>query len=451
MLPITDRPFWQKFLVFLLPLMAANILQSLQGTINNIFLGQMLGVQALAAASVFFPVMFLFIAFLIGMSAGASVLIGQAHGARNPDRIRAITGTVLTVAVLGGVVIGGLASWQAGRLMAALGTPADILADAVAFARVSFLSMPVVFLFFISSSLLRGVGDTVTPLFSLMVSAAIGAATTPALIRGWFGLPQLGVVSPAVASLLAFTVSVTVLAFYLRWRRHPMAPDRALIPHLRPDPAILRLVIRLGVPTGIQVVAGALAGLVIIGLVNRFGSDATAAYGAVNQILSYVQFPAISIAIAASIFGAQAIGAGRAHELGRVTRTALMMNLVLTGGLVAAVYLGADLVIGLFIADPEIVALSRRLLYVVAWSSLLFGAGSILAGVMRASGTVLVPMALSILAIVAVELPVAVWLSARIGLSGIWWGIAASFAAMLVMQALYYGFVWRKKRITALI
>lgn len=446
-----DRPFWRKFLIFLLPLMAANILQSLQGTVNNIFLGQMLGVQALAAASVFFPVMFLFIAFLIGMSAGTSVLIGQAHGAKNPERIRAITGSVLTVAVLGGLVIGLAASWQAPRLMAALGTPADILADAVAFARVSFLSMPVVFLFFISTSLLRGVGDTVTPLFSLMVSAVIGAMTTPALIRGWLGLPQLGVVAPAVASLLAFTVSVVVLALYLRRKRHPMAPDRALIPHLRPDPAILKLVIRLGVPTGIQVVAGALAGLVIIGLVNRFGSEATAAYGAVNQILSYVQFPAISISIAASIFGAQAIGAGRAHELGRVTRTALIMNLVLTGGLVALVYLGADLAVGLFIADPAIVALSRRLLYIVAWSSVLFGAGAILAGVMRASGVVFVPMLLSILAIAAVELPLAVWLSARIGITGIWWAFAASFAAMLVMQALYYRFVWRKKRITALI
>ncbi len=94
------RPFWQTFLFFVLPLMAANILQALSGTINNLFLGQLLGVKALAAASVFFPILFLFIAFLIGLSAGTTVLIGQAWGARNLERVRAITGSVLSVALV---------------------------------------------------------------------------------------------------------------------------------------------------------------------------------------------------------------------------------------------------------------------------------------------------------------------------------------------------------------
>lgn len=445
------KPFWQTFLFFVIPLMAANILQSLSGTINNIFLGQMIGVKALAAAAVFFPIMFLFISFLIGMSAGASVLIGQAYGARNHERIKAITGTVLTVALSGGLVIGILSAVFTPNLLAMLGTPEDIFPDAVAFARVSFLSMPIMFLFFISSALLRGVGDTVTPLVSLVVSTAIGAVVTPALIQGWLGLPRLGVVAPAVASLVAFSMSVLALVLYLRWRRHAMAPDMTLIPHLRPDPAILKLVLRLGVPTGVQMVTGAVAGIVIIGLVNRFGSDATAAYGAVNQVLSYVQFPAISIAIAASIFGAQAIGADQADRLGQVTRVALVMNLLLTGSLVVLVYLGSEMLIGLFIADPEIVELSKRLLHIVTWATVLFGAGSVLAGVMRSSGTVLVPMLISIFVIVGVELPIAVWLSMQIGITGIWWGYVASFAALPVLQGAYFWFVWRSKRIVALI
>lgn len=446
-----QRPFWQSFLFFVLPLMAANILQSLSGTINNIFLGQVLGVKALAAASVFFPVMFLFISFLIGMSAGASVLIGQAHGARNTDRVKAITGSVLTVAGLAGLTIGVLAAIFAGQLMRMLGTPADILADAARFARLSFLSMPVVFLFFISSSVLRGVGDTLTPLYSLIVSTVVSALVTPALLLGWLGLPQMGILAPAVASFVAFAVSLLVLAVYLRWRRHPMAPDRALLRHLRPDPHILGLVVRLGVPTGIQVVTGAMAGIVIIGLVNQFGSDATAAYGAVNQILSYVQFPAISIAIATSIFGAQAIGAGQSARLGRVALTGMVMNLILTGGLVLAVYLGSEAVIGLFIADPAIVALSQDLLHIIAWSSILFGGGAVLAGIMRSSGTVLVPMLLSVSAILFIELPLAIWLSGRIGITGIGWAFATAFSATILLQFLYYWFVWRKKTITALI
>lgn len=395
--------------------------------------------------------MFLFISFLIGISAGASVLIGQAHGARNNARIKQITGTILTVSFLGGLVIGILTAIFAEQLLNLLGTPEDILQEATAFARVSFLSMPVMFVFFIASSVLRGVGDTVTPLLSLVVSTIIGAVLTPALIQGWVGLPQLGLVAAAVASLLAFLISVVVLGFYLRWIGHAMAPNRTLFGHLRPDPTILVQVLRLGVPTGIQMITGAVAGIVIIGLVNRFGSDATAAYGAVNQILSYVQFPAISIAIAASIFGAQAIGAGHTNQLGMVTRTALTMNLVLTGALVALVYIASKYMIGLFISDHEIVALSEQLLRIVTWATLLFGAGSVLAGIMRSSGTVLVPMLISIFVIVGIEVPVAIWLSEEMGLTGIWWGYVASFAAMLALQAAYFWFVWRKKTIVALV
>ena len=94
------RPLWKSFLVFLVPMMPSNLLQSLFGTVNNVYLGQMIGVDALAAISVFFPVMFAFIAFVIGLSSGASVLIGQACGAGDPDKVKAVAGTTLSVALL---------------------------------------------------------------------------------------------------------------------------------------------------------------------------------------------------------------------------------------------------------------------------------------------------------------------------------------------------------------
>ncbi|ARO15635.1 MATE efflux family protein [Ketogulonicigenium robustum] len=446
-----EKPFWQTFLLFVLPMMAANMLQSLQGTINNIFIGRLLGTDALAAASVFFPIMFLFIAFLIGMSAGGSVLIGQAFGARDHAKVKAITGTILTVVLIGGVVIGISTGIYSRNLMMLLGTPANILDDAVRFARVSFLSMPVMFLFFVSSAMLRGVGDTVTPLYSLVLSTIIGAFITPALIQGWLGLPQLGVEAAAYASLIAFTISTIALGFYLRWKRHPMAPDAALLRNMKPDMKILLLTLKLGIPTGVQMITGAVAGIVIIGLVNAFGSNATAAFGAVNQVLSYVQFPAISISIAASIFGAQAIGAGQVDRLHKVALTALQMNIALTGSLVLIVYLASHWIVGLFVTDAAVVALSQMLLNIVTWSSLLFGAGAVLGGIMRASGTVLPPMIIGIGCIVLLEVPLAIFLSRAIGIQGIWWAYAANFSMMMVLNALYYWFVWRNKPIKRLV
>src|SRR5690606_17825037 len=121
------------------------------------------------------------------------------------------------------------------------------------------------------------------------------------------------------------------------------------------------------------------------------------------------------------------IGAGRAGELGRVLRTAVMMNLVLTGGLVLMDYLFSRPVVMLFTTEPEVVELSQTLLHIVAWSSLMFGMGTIFSGIMRASGVVLVPMLLGIAAIALVELPVAILLSRHIGITGIWWGYVANF------------------------
>ena len=445
------RPLWLDYLTFLLPMMASNILQALFGTINSIYLGQMIGVEALAAVAGFFPVMFFFVAFIIGLGAGASVLIGQAWGAGEPAKAKVIAGTTLSVALLGGALIAVFGGSFARQLMLALATPANVLDAATAYARIMMIAMPATFAFILMTSMMRGVGDTVTPLFALLVSTAIGLVVTPALIQGWLGLPKLGVASAAYASAIASVVTLLWLALHLRRTNHALAPDMTLLRGLRPDPLLLRKVLRIGLPTAVQLVVMSLAELVLLGLVNGFGSDATAAYGAVNQVLSYVQFPAISIAITASIFGAQAIGAGRVDRLGAIVRTGLLLNLIMTGALVLLGYLLSRLIIGLFITDAHVLELAQHLLHIVLWSTVPFGMAGVFSATMRASGTVLVPMLLSIFAIVAIEVPVAVALSRIIGVDGVWIAYPAAFCAMMLLQMSYYLLVWRKKKIRRLI
>jgi Na+-driven multidrug efflux pump len=210
-------------------------------------------------------------------------------------------------------------------------------------------------------------------------------------------------------------------------------------------------VLRIGVPTGVQTIVVALAEVALLSLVNRHGSDATAAYGAVNQVVAYVQFPAISIAITASILGAQAIGAGRAERLGAITQTALLMNLCLTGALVLLGYALSRPMMALFITRPEVIEMAQTLLHIMLWSLVIFGMASALSGVMRASGTVLVPTLISIACLALVEVPVAWFMSQRIGLDGVWVAYPVTFAAMLALQGVYYWFVWRKKPIRKLV
>jgi MATE family, multidrug efflux pump len=188
---------WKTFLVFLAPLMLSNALQSLFGTLSNVFLGQMIGVDALAAVSVFFPVMFFLFAFVMGLSTGASVLIGQAWGAGEPDKIKAIAGTTLALAVLLASTVALFGGLFSRKLMIALATPSDILDQASAYARVMLLTMPLGFVFLLTTAMLRGIGDTLTPLLALALSTAIGLILTPLLVRGWFAFPAAGVTGPA--------------------------------------------------------------------------------------------------------------------------------------------------------------------------------------------------------------------------------------------------------------
>lgn len=445
------KPLWTTFLRFLAPLVLSNALQSLFGTISNVYLGQMIGVDALAAVSAFFPVMFFLFAFVMGLSTGATVLIGQAYGAGELGRIKSVAGTTLGIGLLLSLSVataGGLFSRQ---LMMALATPADILDQAGAYARITLLTMPLGFVFLLMTAMIRGVGDALTPLLALALSTTIGLILTPMLIRGVFGLPAAGVTSPAWAAAIANIVTLLVLAVYLRRKQHALAPDAALLRHLRLNRAVLGKVLGIGLPSAIGMVVMAIAELVLLGLVNGYGSEATAAYGAVNQVMGYAQFTAMSISIAVSILGAQAIGGGDRGRLDAIVRTGLVFNIVLTGGLVGLIYLAPRAILGIFITDGTVLELAKGLLHIALWSCVPFGLATVFSGAMRAAGVAFTPMLLSIFAIVAIELPAAVILSRAIGLGGVWAAYPIVFCAMFILQMGYYLLVWRKRAIRRLI
>jgi len=441
----------KTFLIFLAPLMLSNALQSLFGTVSNALLGQMIGVDALAAVSVCFPVMFFLFAFVMGLSTGAAVLIGQAWGAGERDAVKAVAGVTLAIGLLFALSValfGGLFSRQ---LMIALATPPDILDQASAYARIMLVTMPLGFVFLLMTAMLRGVGDTLTPLLALALSTAIGLALTPLLIGGGFGVPATGVTAPAWASAIANALTLFVLGLYLRHSKSPLAPDADFLRRLRLDGVLLSKILSIGIPSAVGMVVMAIAELVLLGLVNGFGSDATAAYGAVNQIMGYAQFTAMSISISVSILGAQAIGGGQAGRLDAIVRTGLLLNLVLTGGLVALIYLFPRTVLGIFITDAAVLELAKGLLFIALWSSVPFGMAIVFSGAMRAGGVALAPMLLSIFAIVAIEIPSAVILSRTIGLDGVWAAYPIVFCAMFLLQLGYYALVWRRRPIQRLV
>ncbi|WEV49024.1 MATE family efflux transporter [Acinetobacter sp. ESL0695] len=448
---VTGQKLWKSFFLFLLPLIATNILQNLSMTINTVFVGQLLGVHAVAAVAVFFPILFCLLAFMIGLSAGASILVGQAWGAGNLETVRRAVGSTIFMTVISGIIIAILGLTFTHPLLHVLGVAPDVSHLAEPYIRSMLIGSPLLFLYIVYTSLLRGVGDSITPLVSLAMTSLLGLFITPALIKGYLGLPQLGIISPAIASIVGNFAVLLFLAFYLNKKQHPLRPNKALLKEVKHHAQLSKTILKLGVPTGIQMITASIAGLVVIRLVNSFGADATAAYGALNQVINYIQFPAFSIAIAASIFAAQAIGAGKAELLSKVTKTALFMNLAITGSLVTLAYLFSRHLMTLFITDPNVVALGQKLLFTILWAILFLGTNAVFASIMRASGTVTPPMLINIATIFIIEVPCAYLFSHFWGLQGIWFAYALSFVSLSIFQFSYYQFVWKKKAIRKLV
>ncbi|OOZ85846.1 MATE family efflux transporter [Bacillus cereus] len=448
-----EKATWKSMSMFLVPLLLSNILQSVGQLFGMVVVGRWLGVNELAAISAFFPLFFLLVSFVIGIGSGSSILIGQAFGARNEERLKAIVGTTLTFTFIIGVILAIVGNVFALNIMRLMGTPENIIDMSVHYARILFISMPVLFLYFSYTTFIRGTGDSKTPFYFLIVSTVLNIMLLPILIFGWLGIPKLGVYGAAYASVISTIATFIVMLIYLKKKRHPLQLDETVRKYLRMDWGLLKLLLRLGIPASINMILVSLSEIAVIAFVNRFGSDATAAYGVVNQVASYVQMPAVSLGITVSIFAAQSIGAKQFNRLQEVIRAGIVMNYIIGGILIAFIYLFSREILSLFLTSPNTIEIAHSLVMITLWSYLIFGHAQIIGATMRASGTVLWPTIIGVVSIWLVEVPVAYYLSyhTNLGIKGIWIGYPAAFIVSLLLQYGYYKLSWKKKRISRLV
>ncbi|KAB2452447.1 MATE family efflux transporter [Bacillus sp. CH126_4D] len=448
-----SKPIWKSMSMFLIPLLLSNVLQSIGQLFGMVVVGRWLGVNDLAAISAFFPLFFLLVSFVIGIGSGSSILIGQAFGAKNEDRLKAIVGTTLTFTFIIGVVLAIVGSIFAMDIMRLMGTPENIIEISVHYARILFISMPVLFLYFAYTTFMRGTGDSKTPFYFLIVSTTLNMILLPILIFGWLGAPKLNVYGAAYASVISTVITFIVMLVYLKKKNHPLQLDSTVRKYLRMDGELLKLLLRLGIPASINMILVSLSEIAVIAFVNRYGSDATAAYGVVNQVASYVQMPAVSLGITVSIFAAQSIGANQFDRLQKVVKAGIIMNYVIGGVLISLIYLFSRDILSLFLTSQTTIEIAHSLVMITLWSYLIFGHAQIISATMRASGTVLWPTVIGVVSIWLVEVPVAYYLSyhTSLGIEGIWIGYPAAFIVSLILQYAYYKLSWQKKRITRLV
>ncbi|MCY7539832.1 MATE family efflux transporter [Bacillus pumilus] len=439
--------------IFLVPLLLSNILQSIGQLVSIVLVGRWIGEDAVAAISAFFPLFFLLVSFSIGIGSGSSILIGQAYGAKNEQRLKEIIGTTLSFTFLIGLSLAIIGGFFATDILNLMGTPANIVEESAAYARILFISMPILFLYFVYTTFLRGTGDSKTPFYFLMISTATNILMLPILLFGWLGLPAFGLYGAAYASVISTIVTFIILQIYLYKTKHPLRIDASVRKHFLMKGDLLKTLLKLSIPSSINMILISLSEIAVISFVNDYGSQATAAYGVVNQVVSYVQMPAVSLGIAVSIFAAQFIGAGNINRLKDVIKIGLGLNFAIGGFIIIIVYLFAPQILSIFLTDSKTIDIAFSLVVITLWSYLIFGTAQIVAATMRASGTVLWPTIFSICSIWLVEVPVAYVLShyTTLGIKGIWIGYPAAFFVNLLLQYGYYQLVWKKKQIVALV
>ncbi len=450
---LVEGPVGSRLLLFALPILAGNVAQSLNGAINAIWVGRYLGETALSATANANAIMFFVVGLVSGVSMAAAILIGRAMGARDTLRARRVMGTsamfFAALSVLGSI----LGGWLARHLLALMHTPGASLGQAVAYLRVIFLAMPLTYLFVLVSAALRGVGDSRTPFRFLLFSVLLNIVMSPLLIFGIGALPRLGVTGAAWATLISQAFALMGLLFYMRRTRHVLWLGRRDARMFAVDLPILRVLISKGVPMGLQGALVSLAAIMMMRMVNGFGTHTAAAYGAALQLWPYVQMPAMAIGAACSSMAAQNIGAQRWSRVHSVARCGMMFNFLLTGGLIVLLILLDRWILGLFLPpDSTTLELARHLNHIAVWSFLLVGVTFVISGVVRAAGAVVPPLLIMVLSLWGIRIPLAELLMPRLGADAVWWSFPMSAACAMLLSLAYYRWGrWRKVHVLAVL
>jgi putative MATE family efflux protein len=435
---LTEGPIGKKLFLFAVPLLLGNVLQTLNGTINSIWVGKFLGESAFAATSNANQIMFFLLSLIFGIGMAATILIGQHIGAGQFEQAKKVVGTgglFFVLLSVGIALFGLLCSPQILRWMH---TPDDALPYAIIYLRIIFVGIPLMYAYQFLMMIMRGAGDSKTPFLFLLISTVLDISLNPLLIFGLGPLPRMGIAGSAAALVVSQLVSLVCLVAYLYRTKYALRITKQDLPLVRLDRTILATLLRKGIPMGLQMLVVSTSSLALINLINGFGSIATAAFGAAMQLSSYVQMPAMAIGGAVSSIAAQNVGAGKWDRVHRTTFVGSLYNLLMTGALVALIYLFNRQALMMFLQDEEAIRIGMRINLITLWPFILFGITIVVTGVVRATGAVMVPLVTTFIALWCIRTPLAYYFGYEFGLDALWWSFPIAFIVGLVSSIIYY-------------
>jgi putative MATE family efflux protein len=447
----TEGSIASHVISFSAPIMFGNVLMSVYSIINMIWVGRLLGHTAVAAVSASLPIIMLMPAFLMGLGMATNVLIAQAFGRKDTQMLKKILANSFFSSILFCLLISVVALLLRRQLLEWVNAPRDIQEMALSYLTIMMAAL--VFQFFINwmNGMLRGLGDATTVLKILAMLTVFNVVFVPLGILGISPLPPLGVAGAAYGTALAAVMTCVIGYFYLL-RLNPYINMRNW--DYSPDWHIIREVFIIGVPASMQMIVVSLAGVIIISLVNSYGTTVTAAFGIGMQIDMLAAIPLMSIGMAATTIAGQNLGARKLDRVFQTLRISIFLGLAVALVCTAVLLIFPQYIGAIFLkASAESAGVLNIVRDYYRWMAFIFPCFAIIfavQGVLRSAGDTMALLALSFIAMFIIRIPLAYLLAGPVGFqqNGIWIAMSSSSVLAVVLNWLYYKHgSWKKLRI----
>lgn len=422
---------------FSLPLIVGDLLQSVYLIVDAVWVGKLLGHQALAAISATFPIFFFLLSFLVGLNAATFILIGQAYGAKDTARLsRILTNSFLTILILCAFVsIGGVLF--SAKILKLVNIPKEIENSAHIYLIVilSGLIFKAIYSWF--NGVLKGLGDSKTPLVILAISVLLNIILTPMFITGFGFIPRCGIAGSAFGTILSTFLSALVGYLYLIKRNRFFDLKKWKFSF---DLAIVKQMIAIGFPLSAQMMVRSLGWIFLTAIVNTFGATVTAAYGIGTRISMFALLPALSIGISISAISAQNIGAKQFKRVSLLLKKGLLFSFCISLMWYIAVNLFSLGLISIFTKNSLVINYTLEYLRIVSTMYLLLPFIFSLQGIIRSAGHTVCLFVFTTISMIVIRIPLVYYLANFTPLRerGVWLGIVLSTLVGLGLNLFYY-------------
>ena len=426
---ITEGVIWQQLLIFFFPILFGTFFQQLYNTADAIIVGRVLGKEALSAVGGGTgTVINLLIGFFTGLSSGGTVIISQFYGAKNERDVNRAVHTTIALSIVGGLVITVLGIFYAPWMLKLLGTPDEILTLAVSYTRIFFLGILPTIVYNMGAGILRAVGDSRRPLYFLIAGTIINIILDFVFIA----ILNLGVEGAAFATIASqFVTMILVCACLMKSREC----YRLIIKDIRFDPPVLKRIIQIGFPAGLQSIMYTVSNLIIQANVNAFGTNTIAAWAAWGKIDSIFWMTINSFGIAVTTFAGQNFGANKLDRVRKGVRQCFLMAGIGTALLYVVFKLLGKFFYALFTTDDAVIEEGLKILNFIAPTFITYIGIEIFSGTVRGCGKSLVPTLMTCGGVCVFRI---LWLSIAVPLNPVFYTVCAAYPISWVITTILF-------------